>query len=214
MAIAFDAQSASAFSGAPTVTWSHTCTGSNLVLRVGIYATIDNCSGVTYNGVAMTLVTKLNVTGTQYIYVFYLINPATGAHNCVASVSSGNIDGYGAGTSYTGARQSSQPEAFNTNVSASTTSFTTNVTTVTANAWVTGWGYGQTASAGASTTFRSQPVAQVLFMMDRNAAVTPAGSYGLNFTQAANFAGAIVESIAEVGAVPPAGSNTGFFNLS
>lgn len=197
MAIAFDAQSASGFSGGTTLTWSHTCSGSDRILIVGVYDGLNNVTGVTYNGTSLTACGNLAMSGGasgQNIRLFYLINPSTGANNCVVSASaSGSL--YGTGMSYTGAKQTGQPDSQNTGGSASTTSLTVNTTTVADNSWLVGFGYGQTASAGTGTTFRGQPVSAVLFGMDSNGAKSPAGSYGLNFTQSANFAGMCVASI-------------------
>lgn len=197
MAIAFDAQSASAYESGTTLTFAHTCTGSDRILLVGVYtSSVDNVGSVTYNGVSCTFINRVTVTGTQDIYLYYLIAPATGSNNIVVTAAVGNLLGYAAATSYTGVKQSGQPDASATNQSASTTSLTTSVTTVADNCWLVGFGYGQTSTAGSGTVFRSEPVNDVLFMMDSNGAKTPAGSYGLTFTQSTNFAGACVASIA------------------
>lgn len=195
MAIAFDAQSASAYSGpsSTTVTWSHTCTGSDRLLVVGVYTTNDNLTGVTYNGVSCTFIGKINGT-TDYIHLYYLLNPASGANNVVATASSALL-GYGQATSYTGVQQSGQPDASNSSRSASTTSFSTSVTTIADNCWLVGIIYGGgTIVAGSGTTFRSQSVANVLGMMDSNSAKTPAGSHSLAATQSSSFMAMIVAS--------------------
>jgi hypothetical protein len=69
------------------LTYSHTCTGSDLVLFV-----MANCdgdagaiTGVTYNGVSMTLIANQEVVFGQDLYLYGLINPATGANNVVVS---------------------------------------------------------------------------------------------------------------------------------
>lgn len=94
-----------------SVSWSHTCTGSNLILIVGIglqgATGAANFISVTYNGVAMT---RLNTNGTVALY--YLINPATGAHNITASVDdSGSKPFAGFGASYAGAKQTGFPDS-------------------------------------------------------------------------------------------------------
>lgn len=197
MAIALDAQSNGATSVTTSLSWSHTCTGSNLALIVGIWNASDGVTSVTYNGVAMTQIAKLLMTGGaagQYIYLYYLLNPATGTNTVAVTGATGGLDG--ASTSFTGVKQSGQPDSFNSSGSASTASLTTSTTTVADNTWLVGWAYtGATMSAGANTTLRGQPVAGILSMMDSNAAQTPAGSHSLTVTQAANFAGSIVASI-------------------
>lgn len=202
MAIAFDAQANSAYSPATSVTWSHTISGSNKLIVAGAYLGTSASASATYNGVAMTQIgTGLAMVGGasgQYLRMFYLINPAAGANNCVISSAA---DIYGMSVSYTGAKQSGQPDSTNQSASASTTSHTVNTTTVDDNSWLVAVCYGQTATVGAGTTARSAAVAGVIFMADSNGAKSPAGSYGLNFTQSANFAGMIVASISPAGAV-------------
>ncbi len=100
--VAFDAvgpSSAGAGGAGPPaspITWSHTCTGSNLVLFVGIAVGRPNATdanitigAVTYNGVAMTLVPNSLVHSNNqtagYAVLYYLVNPATGAHTVSVS---------------------------------------------------------------------------------------------------------------------------------
>ena len=97
----------SAFSG--TVTWSHTCTGTNLLLLVSVGAAYHNapiCTGVTYNGVAMTsAVTPVANANPDKQYLWYLINPATGANNVVATMSPASDSVSFISQSYTGVHQ-------------------------------------------------------------------------------------------------------------
>jgi hypothetical protein len=60
MAIAVDATSQDHSATATSLTFSHTCSGSNRILFVGIVGdiTTDTVTGVTYAGVSMTLVGK------------------------------------------------------------------------------------------------------------------------------------------------------------
>ncbi len=110
MAIARDTSTSA--SGAPTSspgTWSHTCTGSNLILFVGVESTgaSDNVTGATYNGVAMTLVQKQARLDGREVYLFVLVNPATGSNT--VSVSWTGTDGHFlSAISYTGAAQNNQ----------------------------------------------------------------------------------------------------------
>jgi hypothetical protein len=65
-------------------------TGSNGFLYVEIaMSSTWTCTGVTYNGVAMTQLDTNNVAGSINVrhYRFYLANPATGANNLVVSYS-------------------------------------------------------------------------------------------------------------------------------
>lgn len=192
MAIAYDTSVSGGFTNSGTsLTWSHTCTGSNgvlLVTVVGDTAT-DVVTGATYNGVAMTLIGHIQGGSggslTRYTYLFGLIGPATGANTVAVSASSA-IYMAGMSSSYTGV------SAFETGVTntapAGSSSLTLTATTGVANCWlVAGWknNWGN-ASAGTGTTMRQS--ANDLCIGDSNAALT-AGSQSL-IAQGAGFSSA------------------------
>lgn len=203
MAIAFDATS-SGFTGSGTsLTFSHTCTGADRILFVGIMGAVDNdyVTGVTYNGVAMTLVTKtLESSGSYYDYLFYLINPDSGANSVVISASPSSFIA-ACSISYTGASQSAQPDNSTTYASGgAATSHTISLTTVADNCWImlTGIQHASFPTAGAGTTKRiGNPSTGSPVIFDSNAAKTPAGSTSLvvNLSSSDNF-GAIIASFA------------------
>lgn len=74
--------------------WSHTCTGKNLMLIVtltyGAFSVNSVTTTVTYNGVALTKLGRQNSANTDegFVELWYLQNPATGTHS-VAWTSSG-----------------------------------------------------------------------------------------------------------------------------
>ena len=116
MAVAFDAATKSLETTTSPLTWSHTCTGSNLLLVVGIttsHSTSPNCTGVTYNGVSMTKI------GADRDYVggettlWYLLAPTTGANTISAAFTggAGTERCFGVSVSYTGVAQTGQPDA-------------------------------------------------------------------------------------------------------
>jgi hypothetical protein len=117
--------------------FAHTCTGVTRLLWVAINAdTTATVSGVTYNGVAMTLLFTVTNTndGTKH-RLFYLINPASGANNVVVSYTLGTFITPMA-VSYTGARQSGVPDASSSTANTgAATSRTETVTVVEANSW-------------------------------------------------------------------------------
>lgn len=199
MAIAFDAQSVSAYAPNTSVTWSHTCTGTDRILIVGVYCGTANTTTVTYNGVSMTAINSLAMSGAasgQFIKLFYLVNPASGANNVVVSCSAGDM--YGLATSYTGAKQSAQPDSNNTGGNATATSLTVSTTTVADNCWLVGFVYcGLTPTAGANTILRNG-IASVEYMIDSNSAQTPAGSKSMNVTHGSTFNGMVMASISPV----------------
>src|SRR5258708_15819098 len=100
--------------GTATNTWtiSHICTGSNLLLLTYLHAQDgDTVTGVTYNGVSMTqLVKKIDGSGNNgFLYIYGLLNPATGAHNVVASRSTSTFSILAVNPSYTQLPQSGLP---------------------------------------------------------------------------------------------------------
>jgi hypothetical protein len=118
--IALDATSNSGAdqSNVSSISWSHTVTtsGTNLLLAVGVIsdasgANASAVSGVTYNGVSMTLATVgADTSGTVRMraYIFYLTAPSTGSNTIVVSASIGSsqhIKGWA--ISLTGVNQSS-----------------------------------------------------------------------------------------------------------
>ncbi len=156
MAIAFDA-AASGVTDQASLTYAHTCTGSNLILFVSSYSVGDVVSGITYNGVAMTKIgSSVQTTGTtNYSCMFYLVNPATGAHNVVVSTALGST--YSSAASYTGVKQTDQPDA-TANATTASTPLTLTNTVVANNCWLismVGCSGGQTASTG--VTLRVSP---------------------------------------------------------
>lgn len=123
MALAYDLTSTGLFAdggGGTSLTFSHTCTGSELLLIVGvavISGSASDVTSVTYNGVAMTAIPSWNQVsggGSCRSKGYYLIAPATGAHNVVITVSPAvNIIAAGA-TSFTGADQTTPLGTANT----------------------------------------------------------------------------------------------------
>lgn len=135
MAIARDTFTDSQSSTSSPLTFSHTCTGVDLVLWVTIVKNSgDLVTGVTYNGVTMTQASKFETDGSRFIYLYYLINPATGSNTISVSFSdSSNCRGQA--VSYTGCDQTTQPDAVATNSATSTTSLSQNLTSTVDGDW-------------------------------------------------------------------------------
>ena len=93
MAVTFDA--ASAGQGAANFTFSHTVASDANYLFVQVS---QNCTGVTFNGVAMTLLSSYHPTfGTfagncPYVIVYGLANPDVGTHTVSVSINTGGIE--------------------------------------------------------------------------------------------------------------------------
>lgn len=124
-----------------TYTWNHTCEGMNRYLLVGISMLSvagSSVSGITYNGVALSLIGfKASVSGAVRIEQWGLINPANGT-NVIEVTLSAALDSIGGAASYTGVHQTSPIEGFNsasaTNVGAADA--TVDVTSVADNCWI------------------------------------------------------------------------------
>lgn len=197
MAIALDSVTTVQTSGSSSLTFSHTCTGSNLILFVISTANgSQTTTGVTYNGVALTKIGERTDSNGPTQYLWYLINPSTGANNVVIT-NSGSATA-GSAASYTGVAQSSPIDANTTTAETNTTSFATSITTVADNCWIictSRTGSGLTLTAGANTAVRSQPE-QIFFggaaFWDSNSAQTPPGSKTVTVTCSNQFFGGAV----------------------
>lgn len=106
MAIAKDATSSAHAQGASSLSWSHTCTGSDLLLLVhsGTNGTPVSTSGVTYNGVALTSRWSDSRSWTA-ASGWSLVAPATGANTVAITLSAAEDTEFGQAISYTGVDQ-------------------------------------------------------------------------------------------------------------
>lgn len=161
MAIALDTTASSQTNTANSLTFSHTCTGANLVLFVGVSVANNaiGISSVTYvkggNSTSMTQVDNQGATAAN-TFLFSMIAPDTGAHNIVITLSSSTTIITASSASYTGANQSSQPDAHNKVAGTSLT-----LAVVNSGCWIVATsgasiGGGVTYSAGSGFTLRQQ----------------------------------------------------------
>lgn len=216
MAIAFDAKTATTTSATSSLTFSHTCSGTNRILFVTSCAnTGSTTTGVTYAGVAMTQVGSVTDIGPTH-YLWVLVNPASGANNVVIT-NSGSVTA-GSALSFTGAKQTGQPDATSTGTSTTTASFSKSVTTVADNCFTvctSRTGSGNALTGGTNTTVANQPELTYFGsggIWYSTTAKTPAGSDTLNVTCTSQFfGGAVMCSIAP--AVAASNTNKGFFAL-
>ena len=196
MAIAYNTHTSASFNAsASNLTYSHTTSGSDRMLFVGVSVrNTRTVTSVTYNGVTMTQAGSTSATAGILNYLFYLINPAAGTNT--VSVTQSAVDTItSCSISYTGVKQTSQPDATSSNSSTTTTSYSQSVTSVADNCFSVLYGdanSGATLTAGANTTIRNQPEINFTggFLIDSTAAKTPAGTFTLNVTSASQtFAG-------------------------
>lgn len=102
MAVAFDATSFSKGTSVSSLTWAHTCTGSNRALGVGISweVTSATLTSVTYNGSACTFVDESSASRRAAVY--NLASPSTGANNIVVTFAAGGENTVAGAVSVTG----------------------------------------------------------------------------------------------------------------
>lgn len=125
MAIAVDSTSSGVGSTGTTVTVSHTCTGTDLVLIVGVTGNDGSTpTAATYNGVAMTKSIDLQGTNADVV-VFSLVGPDTGTHDIVVTKTNGTEIQVGA-VSFAGAGGVDAEGTSGTNENGTSASVTTN----------------------------------------------------------------------------------------
>lgn len=202
-AIAFDAAAGVQNYGANTPL-SQTCTGSNGYLEVFMTGNAaDTLSSITYNLVSMTPITKIRYPSDFWNYVYGLIAPTTGTNNVIET---GVVNSGMGAISYTGCKQSSQPDSSNTvdHSGSSTTLVQLPTTVVATNCWLTGYAYapGGFVSSGGSAVRGASPFGAGMF--DSNATVGT-GSQTLAVTITNNAYIGLVTSIAPIGATVNSG---------
>lgn len=217
MAIALDAAASSNTTSASSLTYSHTCTGSNRILFVAVFSGGPGpgsvpCTGVTYAGVAMTKIDSNAPQANWDLSLWYLINPASGANNVIITLSGTTTSLYGDSISYTGAKQSGVPDSSAKN-KATSTSVTQSTTTVADNCWVVGVGVTGASTIAASTGVTSRldrdSASGSFNMGDSNAVKSPAGSYSMTFTGgASDNMGIVMASFAPYGAIIAIGNGS------
>lgn len=202
--IQFDAASNGGYTAAASSdTWSHTCTGSNryLVVGVAMFSLAQTVTSITYNGVALTLIgARSSITGACRIELWGLIAPATGANDIVATLS-GAIAFAGCASSFTGVHQTSPTEAFSsaqaTNVGAADA--TVDVTTVADGDWTVDIVATDdaTISVGSGQTSRNNVTgAAGSGAMSTEGRKSPAGSVTMSWTDVAALATWSIGSVA------------------
>lgn len=183
MPIAFDAVSTGQ-STSLSFNVSHTVTGSQPILFAGIDTNGDGdvITSVAYNGSAMTQIAKLQYSSSaEFMYLYYLVNPSTGTNNISVTKSGGASSVRVRGISYTGAKQTGQPDASTTQAGTNTPA-SKSITTVANNSWSVMFGVNIDANWAASTGSTARGAASNTQLFDSNAAITPAGSYSMSLT--------------------------------
>lgn len=178
-----------------SLTASYTVNAASNLLVVGFLGDLtsgnDDITGVTYNGVSMTLAKKYGPTESPVIrnqYIYFLVNPATGANNVVISSTNTKYI-IAVAADYSGAATSGQPDATaNAETGATASTITASVITVANNAWAValsqGYSNGGAPTAGSGADLRTYgPAFGQPGWFDSNGAITPAGSYSMTLNQ-------------------------------
>lgn len=144
--------------------------------------------------------------GDRPIWMFYLVNPTSGAHTIAASFGSAPDHYRIMCADYDNVDQVSQPDQSGSNSSAGTTSLTVNLASVTANSWV--WAVLRENSGGA-VTWTAGASADVqsgggLHIADSNAAV---GGGSTNVT--GTFGGSNITALIAISFDPAGGGGGG-----
>jgi len=143
---------------------------------------VDDISSVKYAGTAMTLVAKLQAPSNNWQYVYYLLNPPSGANSVVVTAGSSHYL-VSQAASWSDVRQSAQPEAFTTNTTPiASTSVTTSLTTVASGALVIQgiWSYGHLAAGtGSAPILTDAAFDGAGIFASSGSPVTPAGSVSM-----------------------------------
>lgn len=217
MAIAFDASSSGGPGPSSPVSWSHTCTGSDLVLIVAIAQFTGSAilTGVTYNGVSMTAVANKLLPGSGgRVSVYRLFSPATGANTITVSFSGGDINTYTGAISLTGVSSTGQVSSTG---SASSSALSTSNTPSADNGWIIDAGYllssiGNTLTVGGSQTDRVNISAgnSLRFAMSTRGPVSPAASTAMDWTGTGTSPQWAQVTVSFAPYVAPGATNSGF----
>ena len=185
-------------SSVSSYSWSHTCTGSNLLLVVGDahWSSTNNrtVTGITYNSDSLTFI-RTDENSDIYFFrstLYYRVAPDTGGAYTVAVTLSGTMsNGAGGAVSYTGAKQTGQPDAHNGANAYTGKTQSTTVTTVADNSWVAGVLVVVSHPTCGNTQRWNVNSGYYWAGSDTNAPKTPAGSQTMSWTQASNAIWAI-----------------------
>ncbi len=206
MPIALDASSDGGSSGTSPLAWNHTCTGSNLILIVGVTVragAIANCTGVTFNSVPLAVLGLKKAFGQGQASLWYLVAPPSGTHQIsVAFTGNPTLIAEAGAVSFTGVKQTGQPDASAQGSGASATP-NINVNTVADKCWVISQLYKAVSTE--ATPSKTQRWSHALSTtdwgagQDTNGPKTPAGTQNLGWTTTGtpNYA-IVIASIAPI----------------
>lgn len=178
-AIAFDAANQQAVTaGTASITFSLTNSATTPGLMIGV--TVQNTGGLTgaptYNGVSSTLIDSQQDSGITVVYLYYLINPASGANNLSVTRNTTTNSMYLFGVTYYDFAQSSPIDTSTKGTTGDP--MTGTVTTTVDNCWtfMNAYDGNQALSASTGSTLRGSTLqSNAGGVFDSNGPKTPAG---------------------------------------
>lgn len=195
LAIALDIADTGASTVTSPLTWSHTSTGSNLLIAIcpAAYSSLTTAFGaVSYAGAAATSAREDSETTAALKTrsgIFLKGGAASGANTVSVAFTGSSPNCAAAAISYSGAQSTSTADAVNGTTATTTGAKAFNVTTVADNCWVIGCVSHAAAATPAITsptqTIRSNianTASAVAGSQDSNAAKTPAGAVSVGWT--------------------------------
>jgi hypothetical protein len=130
--VAVDNTSSESTDGGSSITISHTTSGSNRLMLVGVAFNNDNyetVTSVTYNGTALTKVGERANSDDAMVYIYSLVAPDTGTHNVVVTFSAALAqEGIAGVTTFTGVDQTTPLGSFSSAEGDDTTTASLDIT--------------------------------------------------------------------------------------
>lgn len=218
MAITFDDATGanSVGASATSLTYSKTCTGSNLFLLVAVDpgGASSLVSGITYSGVSMTKLAD-QVIGSSLQSIWGLQGPATGANNIIISFT-GSLQARSVAASYAGVKQTITVDNSGSSSNSTpdpNTSMTLSITSVADNCWmISSGGIQRNPTAGTGSTFRTSAGSETQFrLFDSNGVIHPAGANSMQITYTS--IGADSMGMSGVTLAPASATNTNFLMM-
>jgi len=188
---------------------SFNATGTTPYLLVGVIgATSDVITTVAFNGSNLTQLSKQQNNGSsgRFIYI-YGGNVTAATANIVVSSSGADFIG-AAAVAYDGVVGTDGVHAATTGGGTDTV-LTSSITTTVDNDWISGFAYNDAGgvAAGTNTTVRGTDGAGH-YLLDTNAAQTPAGAHSIQMTMSSGHASLVAVALSPDTPTPPPATTT------
>ena len=201
MAIAFDASTDGGLNFSNSLSFAHTCSGSDRILLVAVFGDLVtnayDITSVTYNGSALTEIAREATPSDRWVGLYYIVAPATGSNTVAVTVTGGVVAA--ACSSFTGVHQSSPIDSSSTSTATLAAGLTDFTTVVASSCWLVMGGKNNTGatSAGTGTTLRQGP-ANGIYLVDSNGTVATGSRFQEVAGSTANWSDVLI-SIAPAG---------------